>query len=88
MYVFFISVQKKQRKSYAIQNIFITLSLVSSGYCLYSNVFDKPDEQRQACLSYVMARKGARERTKKHNGRFTPFTKVPVTYKPANSLMT
>ena len=27
------------------------------------NVFDKPDEQRQARLSYVMARKGARKRT-------------------------
>jgi|GEM_PF-3971045 len=27
------------------------------------NVFDKPDEERQARLSYVMARKGARKRT-------------------------
>ena len=76
MYVFFISVQKKQRKSYAIQNIFITLSLVSSGYCLYSNVFDKPDEQSQARLNYVMARKGARERTKNHNERFYAIHQV------------
>ena len=27
------------------------------------NVFVKPNEQRQACLYYVMARKGARKRT-------------------------
>lgn len=28
---------------------------------MIKNVFDKPDEQRQARLNYVMARKGARK---------------------------